>query len=60
MTKMKKRSYSSPIIKVVAFQVEQGFTESGPLSVGVSQATEERQVTQGSELFGRQELTAYN
>ena len=59
---MKKRSYSSPIIKVVAFQVEQGFAGSDPLSVGVSaaQATQERPITQGSERFVRETLTAYN
>ena len=59
---MKKRSYSSPTIKVVAFQVEQGFAGSGPLSVGVSeaQATQERPYTEGSEYFGHETLTAYN
>lgn len=58
-----KSSYSSPTIKVVSFQVEHGFAGSGPLSVGVSEAqatTMQRPVTQGSELFGRDELTAYN
>ena len=63
MTKMKKRIYLSPAIKVVAFQVEHGFAGSpDPLRFGVSEehATLERPVTQGSELFGRDELTAYN
>ena len=58
-----KSSYSSPTIKVVSFQVEHGFAGSpDPLRFGVSQerATSERPVTQGSELFGRDELTAYN
>lgn len=57
-----KSSYATPTIKVVAFQVEHGFAGSGPLSIGVSetQATSERPVKQGSELFGRDELTAYN
>lgn len=60
---MKKRSYATPAIKVVAFQVEHGFAGSpDPLRFGVSeaQATTQRPVTQGSELFGRDELTAYN
>ena len=57
-----KSSYATPTVKVVAFQVELGFDVSGPLSVGVSetQATLERPVKQGSELFERDELTAYN
>ncbi len=60
---MKKSIYLSPSIKVVAFQVEHGFAGSpDPLRFGVSEerATLERPVTQGSELFGRDELTAYN
>ena len=57
-----KSSYVTPTIKVVSFQVEHGFAGSETLSVGVSeaQATTERPVKQGSELFGRDELTAYN
>lgn len=57
-----KSSYATPTIKVVTFQVEHGFDVSGPLSIGVSetQATSERPVKQGSELFERDELTAYN
>ena len=57
-----KSSYSSPTIKVVTFQVEHGFAGSETLSVGVSEAqsTDDRPVKQGSELFGRDELTAYN
>ena len=60
---MKKSSYATPDIKVVAFQVEHGFAGSpDPLRFGVSEehATLERPVTQGSELFGRETLTAYN
>ena len=61
MIKMEKRSYATPAIKVVTFQVEHGFAGS-PLRFGVSEerATLERPVTQGTELFGRDELTAYN
>ena len=59
-----KSSYASPTIKVVTFQVEHGFAGSpDPLSVGLSREraiTLERQETDGSELFGRDELTAYN
>ncbi len=57
-----KSSYATPTIKVVTFQVEHGFDVSGPVSIGISetQATLERPVKQGSELFGRDELTAYN
>ena len=57
-----KSSYATPTIKVVTFQVELGFDGSGPLSIGVSetQATSERPVKQGSELFERETLTAYN
>lgn len=57
-----KSSYSSPTIKVVTFQVEHGFAGSETLNVGISEerATSERPVKQGSELFGRDELTAYN
>ena len=60
---MKKSSYATPVIKVVTFQVEHGFAGSpDPLRFGVSEehATLERPVTQGSELFGREALTAYN
>ena len=57
-----KSSYSSPTIKVVTFQVEHGFAGSDPLSIGVpeAQSTDERPVKQGTELFGRETLTAYN
>lgn len=58
-----KSSYATPTIKVVTFQVEHGFAGSpDPLSVGVSRerATSERPETQGSELFDRETLTAYN
>ena len=58
-----KSSYATPTIKVVTFQVEHGFAGSpDPLRFGVSEehATLERPVTQGSELFGRETLTAYN
>lgn len=61
---MKKSSYATPAIKVVAFQVEHGFAGSpDPLSVGLSREraiTLELQETDGSELFGRETLTAYN
>lgn len=57
-----KSSYATPTVKVVSFQVEHGFAGSETLNIGVSetQATLERPVKQGSELFGRDELTAYN
>lgn len=58
-----KSSYATPTIKVVTFQVEHGFAGSpDPLRFGVSQerATSERPVTDGSELFERETLTAYN
>ena len=59
-----KSSYATPTIKVVTFQVEHGFAGSpDPLSVGLSREraiTLERQETDGSELFERQTLTAYN
>ena len=57
-----KSSYATPTIKVVTFQVEHGFAGSGPVSIGVSEerATSRRPVTDGSELFGRETLTAYN
>lgn len=60
---MKKRSYSSPNIKVVAFQVEQGFDGSIDLKVGKLTTDEHDQIvplTQGSERFGRETLTVYN
>ncbi len=56
-----KSSYATPTIKVVTFQVEHGFAGSpDPLSIGVSEATTQHSVTQGSELFERETLTAYN
>ena len=57
-----KSSYASPTIKVVTFQVELGFDVSGPVSIGISetQATTQRPITQGSEFFDRETLTAYN
>ncbi len=58
-----KSSYATPTIKVVTFQVEHGFAGSETLNLGVSEeraATLDRRVTQGSELFGRESLTAYN
>ena len=57
-----KSSYATPTIKVVTFQVEHGFAGSETLSVGVSEAqsTDDRPVKQGTELFGRETLTAYN
>lgn len=56
-----KSSYATPTIKVVTFQVEHGFAGSpDPLRFGQERATSERPVTQGTELFGRDELTAYN
>lgn len=37
MTKMKKSSYATPIIKVVTFQVEEGFQGTGGYKIGSDQ-----------------------
>lgn len=54
MNENKKNNYTAPAVKVVAFQVEQGFAGSDPMSVGVTaeQATELRPEKDGTQRFG--------
>ncbi len=40
MTKMKKSSYATPAIKVVAFQVEEGFQGTGDYKIGLRGTSE--------------------
>ncbi|MBR3413485.1 MAG: hypothetical protein IKG81_12435 [Bacteroidales bacterium] len=54
MNENKKNNYTAPAVKVVAFQVEQGFAGSDPVSVGVTseQITDlHPNVEQGTETF---------
>lgn len=62
MDKKMKRHYQMPTIKVVAFQVEEGFLGSGEYKIGQWTTGENNQIvptTPGVQLFERETQTGW-